>query len=285
MTRGSTSADVEVYIRKLKYVHVSGPTAARRVVLLDLAASRLEAMRMEEASMLAAWARNGAPVSNAVVAALLREQRKRVKASAGAEDVDDGTCASGRKRARKARQAAASGARAAGAGAQAESVWGAKRCAPVFKPAARQAAADGDVPASADEEEEEEEEEEQLPTTVLPKRAATLALRTRQRDDAVGLAERSAARASKHAAVAAQVQAALEDAAKVARETAPCRVVQVEVALHAGAARRAQGQRNIIALHFHYGLSQLMLYPVVCARTFQSARCELLVPNQHSPGE
>ena len=41
-------------------------------------------------------------------------------------------------------------------------------------------------------------------------------------------------------------------------------------------------QRNIIALHFHYGLSQLMLYPVVCARTFQSARCELLVPNQHS---
>ena len=43
--------------------------------------------------------------------------------------------------------------------------------------------------------------------------------------------------------------------------------------------------RNIIALHFHYGLSQLMLYPVVCARTFQSARCELLVPNQHSPGE
>ena len=44
-------------------------------------------------------------------------------------------------------------------------------------------------------------------------------------------------------------------------------------------------QRNIIALHFHYGLSQLMLYPVVCARTFQSARCELLVPNQHSPGE
>ena len=44
-------------------------------------------------------------------------------------------------------------------------------------------------------------------------------------------------------------------------------------------------QRNIIALHFHYGLSQLMLYPVACARTFQSARCELLVPNQHSPGE
>ena len=44
-------------------------------------------------------------------------------------------------------------------------------------------------------------------------------------------------------------------------------------------------QLNIIALHFHYGLSQLMLYPVVCARTFQSARCELLVPNQHSPGE
>ena len=28
-----------------------------------------------------------------------------------------------------------------------------------------------------------------------------------------------------------------------------------------------------------------MLYPVMCARTFQSARCELLVPNQHSPGE
>ena len=28
---------------------------------------------------------------------------------------------------------------------------------------------------------------------------------------------------------------------------------------------------NFIALHFLYGLSQLMPYPVVCARTFQSA--------------
>ena len=41
---------------------------------------------------------------------------------------------------------------------------------------------------------------------------------------------------------------------------------------------------NFIALHFLYGLSQLMPYPVVCARTFQSARCELLVPIQQSPG-
>ena len=40
-----------------------------------------------------------------------------------------------------------------------------------------------------------------------------------------------------------------------------------------------------MALHFRYGLSQLMLYPVMCARTFQSARCELLVPNQHSRSE
>ena len=43
-------------------------------------------------------------------------------------------------------------------------------------------------------------------------------------------------------------------------------------------------QCNFIALHFLYGLSQLMPYPVVCARTFQSARCELLVPIQQSPG-
>ena len=42
---------------------------------------------------------------------------------------------------------------------------------------------------------------------------------------------------------------------------------------------------NIIASHFLYGLSQLMSYPMVCAGIFQSARCELLVPNQHSPGE
>ena len=41
---------------------------------------------------------------------------------------------------------------------------------------------------------------------------------------------------------------------------------------------------NFITLHFLYGLSQLMPYPVMCARTFQSARCELLVPIQQSPG-
>ena len=115
LSRGGTTADVEVFIRKQKYVLESGPTA-------DM------------------------------------------------EDEADGSRASVRKRARSARNAAATGARASGTGKEAESMWGAKRSAPVVKPAARQADADGDAPASAeeDEEAEDEEAEEQLPTTCCP---------------------------------------------------------------------------------------------------------------------